>query len=86
MKLRVSEELDIVRVRFSDNEIDESDEVLPGTIYDYDKDGNLVGIEFLNASKVFGNTLAAPPKTKVTKSVAKASKQKADAAKLWIAA
>ena len=42
---------DILRLLWSNAPIDESDEVEPGVILDYDKDGNVVGIEVLNASK-----------------------------------
>jgi uncharacterized protein YuzE len=38
-------------IRFSDSPVDESDEEKPGIILDYDKDGNIVGIEILNASR-----------------------------------
>jgi len=42
---------DILRLLWSDTPIEESDEVEPGVILDYDADGNVVGIEVLNASK-----------------------------------
>lgn len=41
---------DILRLLWSDVPIQESDEVEPGVIVDYDFDGNIVGIEVLNAS------------------------------------
>jgi len=44
-------EVDILRIILSDAEIEESDEDKPGVILDYDKDGNIVGLEVLNASK-----------------------------------
>lgn len=42
---------DILRLLWSDSKIEESDEVEPGVILDYDASGNVVGIEVLNASK-----------------------------------
>lgn len=41
---------DILRLLWSDVPIQESDEVEPGVIVDYDFDGNIIGIEVLNAS------------------------------------
>jgi uncharacterized protein YuzE len=41
---------DILRMIFKDAPIEESDEEQPGVIVDYDADGNVVGVEVLNAS------------------------------------
>ncbi len=51
MNIKFDKETDIVYLRFSDADIAESDEEKPGIIIDYDKDGNIVGIELLEASK-----------------------------------
>ena len=40
-----------LRILFRDVPVEESDEDKPGVILDYDKDGNIVGLEVLNASK-----------------------------------
>jgi len=50
MKVTYDAEVDILRIILSDAEIEESDEDKPGVILDYDKDGNIVGLEVLNAS------------------------------------
>ncbi len=43
-----------IRLKSSRTKIDESDEVSKGVIIDYDTSGKPVGIEFLNAAKLFG--------------------------------
>jgi uncharacterized protein YuzE len=51
MKVTYDPEVDILRIVFRDIDIEESDEEKPGMILDYDKDGNIVGMEILDASK-----------------------------------
>ena len=51
MKAFYDPETDVLRILFSDTPIEESDEDKPGTILDYDKDGNIVGLEILDASR-----------------------------------
>ena len=51
MKVTYDPEVDVLRILFRYVPIDESDEDKPGVILDYDKEGNIVGIEVLNASK-----------------------------------
>jgi uncharacterized protein YuzE len=48
-------EVDVLRILLSDRPIEESDEDKPGVILDYDKDGNVVGLEILDASKRMAN-------------------------------
>jgi len=48
-------EVDVLRILLSDAPIEESDEDKPGVILDYDKDGNVVGLEILEASKRTAN-------------------------------
>ncbi len=50
MKIKYDKEVDIIYIQFSDDKINESDEDKPGIIIDYDYNGNIVGIEVLNAS------------------------------------
>jgi uncharacterized protein YuzE len=55
MKIRYDKEVDVLYFVFSKNKIKESDEDKPGIILDYDKDGSIVGIEILDASKKMKN-------------------------------
>ena len=55
MKVVYDPETDILRVTFCKGPIEESDEEKPGVILDYDKDGNIVGLEILDASKRMEN-------------------------------
>ncbi len=55
MKVTYDPETDTLRVIFSSAAIEESDEDKPGVILDYDKDGNVVGLEVLDASKHMDN-------------------------------
>ena len=54
MKIKYDKETDIIYIRFSDSKIIESDEDKPGIILDYDYNGNIAGIEVLNASSKMG--------------------------------
>ncbi len=58
MKVTYDPEVDIVRILFSNTPIEESDEDKPGVILDYDKNGNIVGMEILDASKRMENPRA----------------------------
>ncbi len=58
MKVFYDPEVDVLRILFSDHPVEESDEDKPGVIIDYDKDGNLVGLEVLEASKRIENPRA----------------------------
>jgi uncharacterized protein YuzE len=55
MKVTYDPEVDVLRIVFNSTEIDESDEDKPGIVIDYDKLGNVVGIEVLNASQRIEN-------------------------------
>jgi uncharacterized protein YuzE len=50
MKITYDPKVDILRILLSDAPVAESNEEKPCTILDYDKDGNLVGLEILDAS------------------------------------
>jgi uncharacterized protein YuzE len=58
MKITYDSEVDVLRILFSNSPIEESDEDKPGVILDYDKDGNIIGLEILDASKRIENPRA----------------------------
>jgi uncharacterized protein YuzE len=51
MKATYDPKTDTLSLELNSGPVAESDEDKPGVILDYDKDGNLVGIEVLDASK-----------------------------------
>ena len=55
MRVTYDPEVDVLRILLSNAVIEESDEDKPGVILDYDKDGNIVGLEILEASKRVSN-------------------------------
>ena len=58
MKVTYDPKVDVLRILFRDAPIEESDEDKPGVILDYDKEGNVVGLEVLNASQRIENPRA----------------------------
>jgi len=58
MKIIYDPEIDVLRITFSNAPIEESDEEKPGIILDFDKSGNVVGMEVLDASKRMENPRA----------------------------
>jgi uncharacterized protein YuzE len=51
MKLKIDKESDILYLRLNETEIIESEEVQPGVILDFDKNGRVIGIEILHLSQ-----------------------------------
>ena len=51
MKIEYSKDADALYITLNDNDVEESDEITEDIIMDYDKDGNVVGIEILWASE-----------------------------------
>ena len=47
MRLRIDKEDDALYFRLNERAIIESEEVRPGVILDFDKEGQVVGVEFL---------------------------------------
>ena len=58
MKVTYDVEVDALSLILHDAPVEESDEVRPGVILDYDVAGNVVGLEILNASKRVDNPKA----------------------------
>lgn len=58
MKVKYDQEIDVLTIKLSAAPVEESDEDKPGVILDYDKDGNIVRIEILNALKRMENPRA----------------------------
>lgn len=55
MKVDYDQQTDILSVLFSDAPVEESDEIKPGVILDYDAQGNVIGMEILDASRRMEN-------------------------------
>ena len=50
MRVRYDEEVDALYIRLKESKYHESDEVKEGVILDYDKEGNVIGVEILDAT------------------------------------
>lgn len=55
MKVTYDPEVDALYILFRDAPVEESDEDKPGVVLDYDKEGNIIGIGVLDASKRMEN-------------------------------
>ena len=51
MRVKVDKSSDTLYFRLDEARVVESEEIKPGVILDYDKEDNVVGVEFLNVSK-----------------------------------
>jgi uncharacterized protein YuzE len=58
MKVMYDPEVDVLSILLSDAPVEESDEDKPGLILDYDRHGNVVSLEILDASKRMGNPMS----------------------------
>lgn len=55
MKADYDRIVDVLTVTFSETLVEESDEIKPGVILDFDAAGNVVGLEILDASRRIQN-------------------------------
>jgi len=53
MKVTYDPEVDVLNIIFAEGPIDQTDEESPGIVVDYDRQGGMVAIEILQASKRF---------------------------------
>jgi uncharacterized protein YuzE len=60
MKSAYDSKVDALYIRWTDANISESDEISEGVILDYDSDGNVVGVELLNASQKIAGLIVKP--------------------------
>jgi uncharacterized protein YuzE len=51
MKTTYDRDADALYIRFADQPVAESEEVRPGVVIDFDRDGRMVGVEILDASQ-----------------------------------
>jgi uncharacterized protein YuzE len=51
MRIKVDTNSDALYFRLDESRIEESEEIRPGVILDYDKDDRVIGVEFLGISK-----------------------------------
>jgi len=58
MKADYDRKVDVLTVIFSEALVEESDEIKPGVIVDFDAAGNVVGLEILDASQRIQNPLS----------------------------
>ncbi|CAA6819014.1 MAG: Unknown protein [uncultured Thiotrichaceae bacterium] len=51
MKIEFDPEIDALYVQLAEGDIEKTEEIKKGMMLDYDKSGNVLGIEILNVSK-----------------------------------
>jgi uncharacterized protein YuzE len=55
MKVIYDPEQDILQIAFTTDSVEETTQIAPGLILDYDEDGNVVGLEIRKASRKVAN-------------------------------
>lgn len=58
MKVTYDPDKDILQVSFNEILVEETTQIAPGLILDYDEDGNVIGLELRRASKKVDNPYA----------------------------
>jgi uncharacterized protein YuzE len=58
MKVIYDPDKDILQISFSETTVEETTKITPGLVLDYDKDGDLIGLEIRKASTKVGNPYA----------------------------
>ncbi|MHA1974234.1 MAG: DUF2283 domain-containing protein [Candidatus Hodarchaeales archaeon] len=69
MKINYDPKADALYIKLSDNKIKETEESGKGLIIDYDDNGDPVGIELLNASRLFGGKKEVSVKLSLTEAI-----------------
>lgn len=59
MRFHYDKKIDALYIRFNEARYRQSDEVADGIMLDYDRNGKIVGIEVLDASKKFPSSFSA---------------------------
>jgi len=70
MKVRYDEQVDALYIRLKETPYHESDEIREGFIIDYDKGGNIIGIEILDVSDYLSPDELSTVKFDVSRAVA----------------
>jgi len=73
MKIRYDQSSDAVYIRLKESKYSESDEISNNIILDFDKKGNVIGIEILDASNYLDINELSSIKFEVNKKISKAS-------------
>lgn len=55
MKVVYDPDKDILQITFVETTIEETAQIAPGLVLDYDEDGNVIGLELVNASTRMDN-------------------------------
>jgi len=73
MNIRYDQSSDAVYIRLKESKYSESDEISNNIILDFDKKGNVIGIEILDASNYLDINELSSIKFEVNKKISKAS-------------